>query len=572
MSKLRGRSCSARRSLLAVVAGLGLCTLGAVAAAAQLDGLSVRVELVAQGFSNPLLLTHAGDGSGRRFVVEQDGLVKIIDPDGSVRPTPFLDISNLTNGTGERGLLGFAFHPQFASNGEVYASFTRLNGNLVIARFRLSSDPQVVDPASLETLLVVPQPFSNHNGGHLAFGPDGFLYASMGDGGSGGDPNNQGQRPNTLLGTLLRLDVDRTDPGLAYGIPPSNPFVGDTSGRDEVWAFGLRNPWRFSFDRQTGDLFIGDVGQSAREEIDFQPASSSGGENYGWRLMEGSACFEPSSGCQTPDLVLPILEYGRDEGVSVTGGYRYRGSAQPALTGVYVFGDFGSGRIWGAVPRADGSWQRSLLLLSNLAISSFGEDQAGELYVVDYGGGRIRRLVADSAACTVDVGHPRYCSLCGPCADSEGDCDNDAECVDGATCVQNIGAQFGFTPATDVCRTAATGGCPWPVGHPRFCQDCGPCANGEGDCDGAGQCAPGLVCSQNVGADFGFAANIDVCTGPGSTCPWPVGHGRYCSDCGPCVVGQGDCDRDEECATGLTCAQNVGADFGFPPAVDVCVQ
>ncbi len=562
-----------RRPLLpGILTGVSLIMIAMTPAAAQLAEVALRTDAFAQGFSSPLFLTHAGDDSGRVFVVEQGGVVRIVDADGSPRATPFLDISNLTRGGGEQGLLGLAFHPRFATNGEVYASYTRLNGNSVVSRLRLSSDPDVVDLSSLEVLLTVGQPFTNHNGGHLAFGPDGFLYLGLGDGGAGGDPNNNGQRPNTLLGTLLRLDIDRAATGLAYAIPADNPFVGNSQGRDEVWAFGLRNPWRFSFDRQTGDLFIGDVGQNAREEIDFQPASSSGGENYGWRLMEGGECFQPSTGCEDPSLVRPVIDYGRDEGLSVTGGYRYRGSAQPALAGVYLFGDFGSGRIWGATPRADGSWQRRLLLQSGLSISSFGEDQAGELYVIDYFAGTILRLLAAGADCPVELGHPRFCQLCGPCVDGEGDCDNDGECAAGTRCVQNIGAQFGFTAATDVCRADNSGGCPWPLGDPRYCRDCGPCADGEGDCDGNVQCVAGLGCSQNVGADFGFAANIDVCTAPDSSCPWPLGHGRLCTDCGPCAAGQGDCDSDQECVPGLTCAQNVGADFGFPPAVDVCVQ
>ncbi len=349
----------------------------------------LELEEVASGLARPVALTHAGDGSGRRFVVLQEGRIVIHDEDGT-GATPFLDISDRVSCCGERGLLGLAFHPRYRDNGFFFVNYTDPGGDTRVSRFSVGNDPDRADPGSETEVLAFGQPFGNHNGGDLAFGPDGFLYIASGDGGSGGDPQNNGQALDTRLGKILRVDVD----GLPFAIPPANPFAGQGGALEEIWAYGLRNPWRMSFDRQTGDLFIGDVGQGAREEVNFQPAASDGGENYGWRRMEGTACFNPSSGCNDGSLTLPVLEYGHDQGCSVTAGYRYRGEASSALEGVYFFGDFCSGRIWGATPAADGSWSMVELLDTDLAVSSFGEDEAGEIYVLDHFGS-VHRLRSD---------------------------------------------------------------------------------------------------------------------------------------------------------------------------------
>lgn len=345
-------------------------------------GASIGLRLVADGLDRPLAITHAGDGSGRLFIVEQVGRIRVLDG-SALAPTPFLDITPLVSCCQERGLLGLAFHPDYEVNGQFYVNYTDRSGDTRIVRYIVTPDPSLADPGSATVLLAIEQPFANHNGGQLAFGPDGYLFIAVGDGGSGGDPFDNGQNGFSLLGKILRLDVDA---GTPYAIPVDNPFRFDPGARDEVWATGLRNPWRFSFDRLTGDLFIADVGQNAWEEVNFEPVTSAGGNNYGWRRMEGSHCFDPSAGCAEERFVLPILEYSHAEGCSVTGGFRYRGSQIPELFGIYVFGDFCSGRIWSATVDEAGLWTRSELLGTSLAISSFGEDEAGELYVVDLGG------------------------------------------------------------------------------------------------------------------------------------------------------------------------------------------
>jgi glucose/arabinose dehydrogenase len=319
-----------------------------------------------------------------------------------VLPTPFLDIRPVVLGQGERGLLSIALHPGFAATPYVYVNYTRQpDGATVVARYRVSpGDPNQADPASAATLLVIPQPFPNHNGGQLQFGPDGFLYIGMGDGGFANDPGCRAQRDDTLLGKMLRIDVDQSfDTPPFYGIPPTNPL---TVGPPEAWDKGMRNPWRFSFDRMTGDLLIGDVGQDAREEVDFEPAGSAGGRNYGWKMMEGSICGKgrrrgcPGTvpRCHHPSLVLPILEYDHSAGrCSVTGGYRYRGSQIPGLAGYYVHGDFCSGEIFGASPIGD-VWASTVLLATPYLVSAFGEDEAGELYLAAYGtGGGLYKIV-----------------------------------------------------------------------------------------------------------------------------------------------------------------------------------
>ena len=353
---------------------------------------SPRLQLieVATGLQSPTAIVNAGDGSGRLFVLEQPGRIRVIE-DGQLLAEPFLDIGGEISSGGEQGLLGLAFHPRYDENGRFFINYTDPAGDTVVAEYRVSSaDPNRADAGSERVVLRVPQPYRNHNGGGLAFGPDGYLYISLGDGGAGGDPEENGQDLGTLLGSLLRIDVDSGDP---YGIPEDNPFVDEEDARPEIWAYGLRNPWRFSFDRDTGDLWIADVGQNVWEEINFQDAASNGGENYGWDVMEGAHCFEPESGCDTGGLVLPVLEYDHDQGCSVTGGYRYRGSKIPGLEGTYLFGDYCSGQIWGA-SGAGVDWTSQPLLSSGIRISAFGEDETGELYVADHRAGTVYRIEA----------------------------------------------------------------------------------------------------------------------------------------------------------------------------------
>jgi glucose/arabinose dehydrogenase len=356
---------------------------GAVTPASPFPAISlVRV---ATGFTQPVLVTHAADGSGRLFVVERAGVVRILR-NGAVEPTPFLDISALVRtGGSEQGLLGLAFPPDYRTRQHFYVYYTGKSGvgDTVVARYRLSADPDVADPANALTLLRQAQPFANHNGGHLAFGPDGYLYVGLGDGGAAGDPLGNAQNSATLLGKLLRIDVESgADP---YAIPANNPFG------NEIWALGLRNPWRFSFDRVTGDLYIGDVGQSAYEEVNFQPAASRGGHNYGWNVMEGMHCYK-GTGCKQTGLTAPVAEYSHDSGnCSITGGFVYRGPQYPSLQGVYLYGDFCSGQLWG-LRRSAAGWENALLLDSGLNLSSFGEDESGNLYVADYGRGDLYRI------------------------------------------------------------------------------------------------------------------------------------------------------------------------------------
>lgn len=348
---------------------------------------TVTITPLVQGLDKPTHITHAGDGSNRIFVVEQRGRIMIIR-DNSLLPTPFLDIRDRVGCCGERGLLSIAFPPGYASKKHFYVNYTDRSGDTVVARYRVAGHSDTADLASEEVLLLIGQPYTNHNGGQLAFGPDGFLYIGMGDGGSGGDPQNNGQKAGTLLGKLLRIDVESgTNP---YRVPPDNPFVNKKGFRPEIWATGLRNPWRFAFDRQTGDLFIADVGQNQYEEINLQPAGSRGGENYGWRIMEGNHCFR-SKTCKKQGLMLPVAEYDHSKGCSVTGGVVYRGAKHVRLRGIYFYGDYCSGRIWGLRRSGDG-WESKELLETGYAISTFGEDEDGAVYVADHGKGSIGRL------------------------------------------------------------------------------------------------------------------------------------------------------------------------------------
>jgi glucose/arabinose dehydrogenase len=336
--------------------------------------------IVTDGLVRPTYLTHAGDD--RLFVVEQPGRIRIVE-NGQLLERPFLDITEKVAADGnEQGLLSVAFHPAYKTNGQFFVNYTRQpDGATAIERYTVSQDDaNRADDRSGKVILTIAQPEANHNGGQLQFGPDGYLYIGMGDGGGAGDRHGaigNGQDLNALLGKILRIAVTNQD---TYAIPGDNPFG------TEVWSYGWRNPWRFSFDRVNGDLYIADVGQNAYEEVHFQPASSAGGENYGWRIMEGLHCFNPRQGCDQTGLVLPIAEYSHDEGgCSITGGYVYRGAQYPALDGFYVFGDYCTGYIW-SLQRAGDQWQMDKRLESGVRISSFGEDLNGELYVIDHGG------------------------------------------------------------------------------------------------------------------------------------------------------------------------------------------
>ncbi len=346
--------------------------------------VDVHLEPVVTGLDFPLLVTASPGETGRLFIVEKGGVVKVLKH-GVLLPTPYIDLSSRVTKGSEQGLLGMAFHP---TDGRVVLSFTVAGstggGRSRVATFTAGPDPDVLDPASEQVVIEVDQPYSNHNGGHVAFGPDGYLYFGLGDGGSGGDPQGYGQRRDDLLGSLLRLDLDH---GLPYTVPASNPFSGQAGMRGELWNWGLRNPWRFSFDRANGNLYMADVGQGAWEEVDVQPASSAGGENYGWNIMEGDHCYGGGT-CSRDGLVLPVTEYGHGDGCSITGGYVYRGQAIPELAGTYFYSDYCDGwirsfRYEGGVATEAQSWPS---LDPHGQVSSFGEDALGELYVVLAGG------------------------------------------------------------------------------------------------------------------------------------------------------------------------------------------
>jgi glucose/arabinose dehydrogenase len=362
------------------------------------------LSLVKSGFTDPVLVTSARDGSKRLFIVEQAGRIRIISG-GLTLATPFLDLRGSITSGGERGLLGLAFDPQFATNHFFYVNFTDINGNTAISRYTVSSNPNVANRYGGLRILTITQPYANHNGGNIAFGPDGYLYIGMGDGGGTGDPQNRAQNLGTLLGKMLRIDVHHQAAGKRYAIPPTNPFA-NTTGLDEIWSRGLRNPWRWSFDRSTRQLWIGDVGQFRWEEIDRSSPSATHpagwAANYGWPALEGRACYRPSTGCSTTGKTPPLVVYGHSAttvtNCAVTGGFVYRGAAYPVLTGVYLFGDFCSGRIWGVSATAPSPATPTLLrgptASPRLSISSFGEDEAGEIYVADRGGGRIYKVTA----------------------------------------------------------------------------------------------------------------------------------------------------------------------------------
>lgn len=391
--------------------GLAAMALAAMPAAAQ---ETLTSERVLTGLSRPIALKHAGDPD-RAFVVQQRGLIRVLDlTTDTLLAEPFIDLAGHVSQSGnERGLLGMAFHPDYDNNGIFFVNYTAFTGGAtVIAQFQVSDDPDIADIDSFVQIMSFSQPFSNHNGGWIGFGPDGYLYIGTGDGGSANDPGNRAQDiTNQLLGKMLRINIDDddfpSDPDANYAIPASNPFVGIT-GDDEIWALGLRNPWRCSFDSETGDLWIGDVGQNAWEEINFQPAASPGGENYGWRCMEGTHCTGLSGcTCDDPELTMPVHEFSHSDGCSITGGIVYRGAAIPHLRGTYFFSDFCSARLW--TFRYDGTNVTEFADRTDEiaptgggsigSVSSFGEDANGELYICDLGGELYRLL----PRCRADV-------------------------------------------------------------------------------------------------------------------------------------------------------------------------
>ena len=387
------------RNAFVSCAAIGVALLIAVTPARA----QVRLLPALTGLQSPVDIANARDGTGRLFIVEQAGRIRVAK-NGQLVATPLLDLSSLVQFGGEQGLLGLAFHPHFRDNGFFFVNYTRRgDGATVVARYHVSpTDPDRADPASAVQLLLFAQPFANHNGGALKFGPDGDLYVATGDGGSANDPDNRAQNAFEWLGKLLRLDVDH---GTPYAIPPDNPFANGVSGRPEVWAYGLRNPWRIAFDRQTGDLYIADVGQDMVEEVDFVPAGTGAGANFGWHVMEGSRCTGVGGGpsCGSAELTPPVVEYAHAFGCSIIGGSVYRGTQVPSLFGRYVYGDLCSGRIWSAARDAQGGWTAVQELSSGLTITTFGEDEAGELYVASADGGAIYRIATDAATNAVNV-------------------------------------------------------------------------------------------------------------------------------------------------------------------------
>jgi len=391
--------------------------------ATPLCAVTLSTQLVTADLSSPVLVTAAPGDNTRLFVVEQGGFIRIIR-NGGLLERPFLNLADSITCCGERGLLGLAFHPDYQSNGLFYVNYTAPGGGAAgrtrVARLQVSPDADSADYSSQLTVIEIEQPVSNHNGGMLAFGPlDGYLYIGMGDGGGAGDTGNRAQTASVLLGKMLRIDVDHPDAGLNYGIPDDNPFVGAADTLPEIWAFGLRNPWRWSFDRVTGDMWIGDVGQGMYEEIDFQSASSAGGENYGWRCREGAHDFNTSGDCDL-SFTEPFSEYNHVLGrQAITGGYVYRGCAIPELTGTYLYADYATGEVWSL--RYDGSTvsdstdRTAEIGLQGDQISSFGEDNQGELYVVKYAAaphGAVYKIVpigvpaCESSCCSGRVGDP----------------------------------------------------------------------------------------------------------------------------------------------------------------------
>ena len=371
--------------VVALTAGVLACSSNDMPSEQQNSNQGVQLEVVASGLTNPLHLT-APTGDARLFIVEQAGRIRIVQ-NGQLLPTPFIDLSSKLRYGGEQGFLSVAFHPQYSSNGFFFVNYTDTNGDTRVERYHVSSDPNRADAASAKQILFVRQPYSNHNGGHILFGPDGMLYIAMGDGGSGGDPQGNGQNKASLLGKLLRIDVNSGDP---YGIPSGNPFANTTGARPEIWAYGVRNPWRLAFDRTDNSFYVADVGQNAVEEINVVPAGT-GGQNYGWNIMEGTRCYSSSS-CSKTGLTQPVSEYSHSDGCSITGGIVYRGTKLTALRGYYFYADYCQGWIRSfRYVNGQVTDQRNWDLGNIGQILSFGEDSAGEMYVLS-GNGRVYRF------------------------------------------------------------------------------------------------------------------------------------------------------------------------------------
>lgn len=349
----------------------------------------IRPDLLVSGLTTPTAIVATANTNDKRlFVTERDGAIKIINASGVVEPKPFLDISAKVLSEGEMGLLSLAFHPNYDQNGQFYVNYIDKNQNTVIVSYKVSAEANVADAASEKVLLTFKQPYKNHNGGDLVFGRDGYLYIASGDGGSGGDPENRAQDKNSLFGKILRIDVDKGDP---YAVPPTNPFVGQAGAKPEVWAYGLRNPWRISFDTSNGDLYIADVGQGEIEEVNVQSASSKGGENYGWRCFEGNRSYAPAGCKAASEYTAPVLEYGHEEGrCSITGGYVYRGTQSPALDGKYFYGDYCNGQLF--YTSSGDKWANISVAKTPYAISAFGRGSDGELYFADFKTGSIYHL------------------------------------------------------------------------------------------------------------------------------------------------------------------------------------
>jgi glucose/arabinose dehydrogenase len=386
----------ARRAATAAILVALLTLLAGLSPSPSRGAVTLGFVTFKTGFTNPVAIANAGDGTGRVFVVEQGGRVRIVTKAGVLLTTPFLDIHTRVTCCGERGLLGLAFHPAYRTNGRFYVSYTDSNGSLVVGEYRRTSTNANRASTSERRIIRIPHPgYANHNGGQIAFGPDGYLYIGTGDGGGSGDPGENAQNRRSLLGKILRISPNVTSSTPAYRVPSTNPWATSTSIRHEIWAYGVRNPWRFSFDRTTGDLWIADVGQGTFEEVNRALRTSGGGRglNFGWDQYEAFSCFEGP--CTSAGKTFPLAYYRHGtNGCSVSGGYVYRGARYPALTGRYLFGDYCSGRIW--MVTANGSSRQSPVLLrdTSLSISAFGQDEAGELYVVDYRGGRVLRITA----------------------------------------------------------------------------------------------------------------------------------------------------------------------------------
>lgn len=351
----------------------------------------IQLQPIASGLDRPISMANAADGSARLFVVEQTGAIRIYDG-AQLLNEPFLDLTPFVSCCGERGLLDVAFPPDYESSGRFYVTYTAVNGNVVLARYNVTEDPNIANDDSAFNVLVIPHPGFNHNGGQIRFGPDGYLYMGVGDGGGlNGDVEDDAQNLQVLLGKILRLDVSGSG---AYAVPPDNPFVADSNALDEIWAYGLRNPWRFSFDSATGDLFIADVGEHTYEELNYQPAGGPGGENYGWNRMEATTCFDPPEDCDDGNLTYPVLYYEHGgTHCSITGGYTYRGEIVDSLTGVFLYADFCSGRIWSAY-ESGGDWRSIELFDAPFFLPTFGQDEAGELYVTDLNNGVLYQIVS----------------------------------------------------------------------------------------------------------------------------------------------------------------------------------